>query len=287
MSNKSKRLPASSRRSARQQRLANREANRQFARAGTRGGSVGGDLGGLLLWTIAAVVVGVVVIGGAWMLTQQPSADKLASPIAPRILTPSDIPSSGSTLGNPDAPITIDLYSDFQCPYCQRFALEIEPKLVDEYVRTGKAKIVFHDFIVADQYTGGTSESLDASNAARCAADQGKWWRFHDWLYANQFGENVGSFTEDRLKAIGAQAGLDTARFDQCVDSGQHDSEIQAAQGQIPEEVTGSPTILVNGKKAASYALADVEALVEEVLNPSPSPSASESASSSPSASSS
>jgi protein-disulfide isomerase len=273
MPNKSKPLPPPSRRSARQQRLANREANRQFARAGTRGGSFGGDLGGLLLWTIAAVVVGVVVIGGAWMLTQQPSPDSLASPIAPRILTPSDIPSSGSTLGNPDAPITIDIYSDFQCPNCQRFAFEIEPKLVEEYVRPGKAKIVFHDFIVVDHYTTGSTESADAANAARCAGDQGKWWRFHDWLYANQFGENVGSFTIDRLKAIGAQAGLDTARFDQCVDSGQHDSEIQAAQEQIPDGVTGSPTIVVNGKIALSYALSDVKAVIEEALNPSPSPS--------------
>jgi protein-disulfide isomerase len=281
MSNKSKRLPASSRRSARQQRLANREANRQFARAGTRGGSVRGDLGGLLLWTIAAVVVGVVVIGGAWMLTQQPSADSLASPIAPLILTPSDIQSDGSTLGNPDAPITLDLYSDFQCPNCQLFALEIEPKLVDEYVRPGTAKIVYHDFIVVDHYTGGTTESADAANAARCASDQGKWWRLHDWLYANQFGENVGSFTRDRLKAIGAQAGLDTARFDQCVDSGQHDSEIQAAQDQIPEGVKGSPTILVNGKISPTYGLSDVEALIEETLHPTPSPSPSESPSAS------
>ena len=113
-----------------------------------------------------AVVIGAVVIGGAFLLTQKPSADNLPSPIVPGRTTPTDIASSGRVLGDPNAPVTIDLYSDFRCTGCFAFAMEIEPDVVKNYVATGKAKLVYHDFIVIDR--GGNTESRDAANAA-CA----------------------------------------------------------------------------------------------------------------------
>jgi protein-disulfide isomerase len=276
MSKKSTPVPPTSRRSARQQRLASREANRQLARAGTRGSGAGGDLGGLLLWTAVALVIGAVVIGGAWVITQKPAAgSSLASPIPPRVLTPTDIPANGETLGQADAPVTLDVYSDFQCPGCQAFALEIAPKLVEQYVRPGKARIAWHDYTLVDLLVGHGTESRDAANAAMCASDQGKFWRYHDWLYANQFGEGVGSFTLDRLKYIGSQMGLNTDQFNRCVDDGQHDKEIEAAQEAIPSEVQqrGTPSIMVNGTLINSYALDVLQAAIDGALNPSPSPS--------------
>ena len=269
-----KSAPPTSRRSARQQRLANREANRALSRAGTSGFS-GGGLGTLMLWTAIAIVVGIVVIGGAYVLTNKPAGGTAyGSPIPARVVTSTDVPSSGQTLGYTDAKLTVDVYSDFQCPNCLAFALETEPTLVDKYVKTHKIKIVYRDFLVIDGNTGG-HESLDAANAARCAADQGKFWAYHDVLYANQHRENSGAFTKDRLKTMGGLIGLDMSTFGTCVDNGQHNSEIQTAQSSVPNDAQGTPSVYVAGKLVAQFDEASISAAIEAILNPaSPSPSA-------------
>jgi protein-disulfide isomerase len=268
-----KSVPPTSRRSARQQRLANREANRALSRAGTSGSS-GGGLGTLMLWTAIAIVIGVVVIGGAYMLTSKSSnGSSYGSPIPARVVTSTDVPTSGQTLGYTDAKLTVDVYSDFQCPNCLAFALETEPTLVDKYVKTHKIKIVYRDFLVIDGNTGG-HESLDAANAARCAADQGKFWLYHDVLYANQHREGSGAFTKDRLKTMGGLIGLDMSTFGTCVDNGQHNAEIQTAQTSVPTDAQGTPAVYVVGKLVANFDTATISAAIDAALNPaSPSPS--------------
>ena len=143
---------------------------------------------------------------------------------------PRVIPTSGRTLGNADAKVTIDLWEDFQCTGCYAFTHGVEPQFVTNYVATGKVKVIYHDFIVIDANVGST-ESFDAANAAMCANDQGKFWPYHDWLFANQYAERSGAFTKDRLKAIAhAMGGLDNAKFDSCVDGGTHNSDVTAEQ---------------------------------------------------------
>jgi protein-disulfide isomerase len=274
--------PPTTRRSARQQRLANRQANRALARAGTRGGNDSG--GSLMLYTVVALVIAAAVIGGALYLSGQSKAKQpLGSPYAPvgSALTPASIPTNGKTLGNADAKHTIDLYEDFQCPVCRDFTADTEPQIVATYVQTGLAKLVFHDYLVIDNNTGGT-ESLDAANAATCAADQGKFWVMHDWLYANQYGEGSGAFTKDRLKAIGKQVGLpDLARFNTCVDSDTHDADVQAEKA--PAGVTATPTMIIDG--GSPFAPGDftsASTALNKAFGISPSPSVSASPSSSP-----
>ena len=280
-------VPPTSRRSARQQRLAAREANRALTRAGTRGS--GGSRGPLMLFTIIAVVVAAVVIGGAYYLTNQPAQlQPLPSPNPPvgSAVTPMTIPHNGLTLGNPNAKATIDLYEDFQCPVCRDFTVDTEPEIVANFVKPGLAKIVWHDFIIIDSNTGG-HESLDAANAARCANDQDMFWPYHDWLYANQYGEGSGAFTKARLKEIGQLAGIpDLTKFDTCVDSGTHNAEIQAETH--PSDATGTPSIYVNGGSVLSgYDYGTVSNALDTALGitPSPSAGASAGASSAPSAS--
>jgi protein-disulfide isomerase len=283
-----KNAPPTSRRSARQQRLANREANRSLARASTHGS--GGGPSPLILYSAIAVVIGVVVIGFAVFLGSQKAAPRvLADPNPPlaNVVTPAGIPTSGRTLGNPDAKVTMDFYEDFQCTACYGFTNSIEPQLVTNYVATGKAKVVFHDFITIDTNPNiGGTESLDAANAALCATDQGKFWPYHDWLYANQYTEGSGAFTKDRLKAIAHQmGGLDNAKFDSCVDSGSHNSDVQAEKP--PAGGTGTPTVAVNGaividsSGQPTYDYATVSAALDKALGVSPSPSAGVSPSSS------
>jgi protein-disulfide isomerase len=286
-----KSAPPTSRRSARQQRLANREANRALARAGTSGTS-GGGLGGIMLWTAIAIVIGVVVIGGAFVLTSKPGAVALGSPIAPHVATPTGIPENGRTLGSADAKVTIDAYEDFRCTACYDFTMTTEPQLVDNYLKTGKARLVYHDFLVIDAKQPGSTESRDAANAGLCANDQGKFWALYDWLFTNQSPrEAPGAFTLDRLVEIGKDAGLDPTTFEPCVRNGTHLTEVQSEQTAVPSDAGGTPAIYVNGKLTvdasgvsdASYAT--ISAAIDAVLNPaSPSPSASASASAAPSA---
>ncbi len=278
-------VPPTSRRSARQQRLANREANRALSRASTQG-SGGGGSRSLLLYTIAAIVIGVFVIGFAVFLTSQKAAPKiLADPIAPQpsFATPASIPTNGRTLGNPDAKATIDLWEDFQCTGCWQFTHDVEPQFVANYVATGKAKLVYHDFVVIDSNVGGT-ESFDAANAGLCATDQGKFWQYHDWLFANQYAEGSGAFTKERLKSIAhAMGGLDNAKFDSCVDGGTHDSDVTAEQKQVPAAATGTPTVVVDGTVLVNFDYASIAAALDTALGISPSPSVAASPSSSPS----
>ena len=238
--------PPTSRRSARQQRLANREASRAMTHASTLGSGVGGT-NSLILWSVVAAVVAVVVVVGL-LLVSQSKSNTSGAPIPPGVVTPTTIASNDRTLGNANAPVTIDLYSDFRCSYCLIFAVEgTEKSLVDNYIATGKAKLVYHDFLTID--SDGTNASRDAANAAWCAADQGKFWTMHDWLYANQGPtEDASAFTKSRLSDIGKAAGLDMTKFQPCLDSGTHNDAIAAEETNKPAEVKGTPAVYVNNK---------------------------------------
>jgi protein-disulfide isomerase len=267
--------PPPTRRSARQQRIANREAGRALARAGTRGTSGGSNQ--FLLYTAIAIVLAVVVIGAAFVLTQNKGTTAngaLGSPMAPQasFITPTSVHADGRTLGDANAKATIDLWEDFQCTACYSFTQQIEPQIISGLVATGKAKLVFHDALVIDKNVGGT-ESADAANAALCANDQGKFWPYHDWLYANQYQEGSGAYTKDRLKALAAaMGGLDTAKFNTCVDGGTHDSDVATEQKNLPSGFSGTPTIVVNGTVLSSYDYSTIANKVLEVLGESPSP---------------
>jgi len=283
-------VPPTSRRSARQQRLASREANRAIARAGTRG--TGGSNRSFLMYTFGALLVAAVVIAGAWYVTQQksttPSAFSDPIPPQPSIATPTNIPTDGRTLGDPNAPHTMDMWEDFQCTACQVFTLDVEPQVVTNFVATGKLKLVYHDFLTIDQ--AGETESLDAANAALCANDQGQFWTYHDWIFANQYSENSGAFTKDRLKAIGQAAGIkNLSTFDSCVDNGAHNAEVQGEQTQVQSSWSGTPTLIVDGGTPISFdgTYDTVASAIDAALgiSASPSPGASGSASASAGAS--
>ncbi len=178
-----------------------------------------------------------------------PVATPTVSPapiLEPDVVTPSDIPSTGRTLGDPNALVTLDVWSDYRCPGCFAFATEAEPRLIADYVRAGKLKIVYHDFIVVDSPASGSTESRDAANAARCAADQGEFATYQDWLWANQSPtKDPGAYTLDRLIELGRRAGLDTTSFDQCVRGGTHLSEVAAESSG--STLAGVPAFFVNG----------------------------------------
>lgn len=283
-------VPPAARQSDRQP-PANREAGRALAGAGAQG-PTSSDLGSLLVWSLIFAVVAIVIVGAALLMTKSQSGIPTGTPIPPSAITPANIPSNDRTLGDPNAPVTIDIYGDFRCSACFVFTTGgTEKSLVDNYVATGKARLVWHDYLTIDDRDGSTA-SRDAANAAWCAADQGKFWVMHDWLYANQSPtEDASAFAMVRLSDIGKAAGLDMSTYQPCLDQGTHDAAIAAEQAATPAQVTATPSILVNGKFVAgatsnqwpTYDL--IKAAIDAALaSPAPSASAGASGSAAPSA---
>jgi protein-disulfide isomerase len=146
-------------------------------------------------------------------------------------------------LGEEKAKVEIVVFSDYQCPYCERFFKTVEPILRDQYVKTGKAKIAWRDFAFLGP------ESFLAAEAARCANDQGKFWQYHDLLFMKQNGENQGTFAKEKLKSFALELGLNQTDFDSCLDSGKYtqavkdDSDYGKSIG-----VTGTPATFISGE---------------------------------------
>lgn len=126
----------------------------------------------------------------------------------------------GRTLGEPDAPVTIIEYADYQCPFCMRFTREAGLQIDEEYVQTGLVKIEFRNMAIIGE------ESLLAAEAAECANEQDRFWDYHDKLFEEQRGENDGTFALDRLKRFAGQIDLDQAAFDACMDGTEHEQLI-------------------------------------------------------------
>ncbi len=231
-----------------------------------------------LAFTIAAVVVGLAIVGfvALQQLGSVPTGSALITPGGSN-MTPASIPSEGRTLGQANAPVTIDLYGDFRCSACYAFTeLGTAHQIDTQLVATGQAKLVWHDFTIIDLNDGATA-SRDAANAAWCGADQNKFWLMHDWLYANQSAtEAASAFTIDRLLAIGQAAGMDMTTYAPCVRNGTHDAAIAAEQSSLPASVSshGTPSLLVNGTYVDGTFSA-VSAAVTAALSGSPASSAS------------
>lgn len=122
-----------------------------------------------------------------------------------------------NAVGNPDAPIKIEEFSDYQCPYCRIFFETTEEQLLSSYVADGTVYFVYRSF---GTFIG--AESAAAAEASYCAGDQGKFWEMHDIIFANQTGENVGAYTDRRLLAFAERLGLNMSDFNSCFDSGKY-----------------------------------------------------------------
>jgi len=150
---------------------------------------------------------------------------------------------SEKSLGAADAPVVVVEYGDFQCPYCQIFAEGAGQQLRDEYVDTGKVRLIYrHLAFIGD-------ESTWAAEASECANEQGRFWEYHDKLYEEQAGENEGAFKEDNLKRFAAELGLDTEQFNQCFDSRVYRDQVQADINDARQRrINATPSLLVDGQ---------------------------------------
>jgi protein-disulfide isomerase len=139
--------------------------------------------------------------------------------------------------GPEDAAVTIIEFSDFQCPYCARFDAETLPQILSNY--GDRVRFVYRDFPLTSLH----QYAVKAAEASECADDQGAYWKYHDLLFQNQ-----SALDDASLKNYAASLGLDTAAFNQCLDSDSNMSEIQKDyQDGIAAGVQGTPAFFVNG----------------------------------------
>jgi len=199
------------------------------------------------LGMIGVIVVGSLLVAAALIYPNLKPVGELAIP------EPNTRPMANDNgMGDPNAPIRIEEFSDFQCPYCQSFYLETEHEIVEEYVKTGKVYFVYRSMgnFISDNIarSGGPvgTESIDAIAAAYCAGDQGKFWEYHDILFANHTGEAVGDYTPRKLTAYAENIYLDMDAFQSCFDSEKYqDRALQDAIDGTTAGVTGTPAFVI------------------------------------------
>jgi len=152
--------------------------------------------------------------------------------------------SATKTLGDPNAPIKLEEYADFQCPACGAYARGTIKQIEEKYVANGTVQIIFRHFAFIGE------ESVRAAEAAECANEQGKFWEMYDTLFNNQAGENQGAFADDKLSGFAQGLGLDMSKFSTCFSSGKYRASIQSetANGQL-RGVSSTPTSFINDKK--------------------------------------
>jgi protein-disulfide isomerase len=145
--------------------------------------------------------------------------------------------------GDQNAPVTLIEFSDFQCPYCGKFATETEQQIYDQYVKTGKLRFGYIHFTFLGE------ESQWAAEASECANDQNAFWPYHDYLFSHQSGENLGVFGKDNLKKFAVTLNLNADEFSQCLDSGKY-TDLVKSQTSMAQNlgVSSTPTMVINGK---------------------------------------
>jgi protein-disulfide isomerase len=188
------------------------------------------------------------------------------TPVVTVVPRTSTVPMDKTSLGDPAAPVKMDVWEDFQCSACLKYSQVTEPQIIQIYVETGKVYYVFHFFPFISSYTPGNTESEHAANAAMCAADQGKFWEYHDMLFANWIGENVGSYNDNRLEAFAGSIGLNMTDFKKCFEADKHGNFIsQDATAGQNLGIHGTPAIFVNGQVVQADAGANYIAGITEI----------------------
>ena len=193
------------------------------------------------------VITGVALVVTALLI--YPSIQRAMAPIGEVIqITPKARPfMDGRSMGEPAAPVLVEVWADFQCPACRIFSEQIEPPVVDNYVATGQARYVFRHYPFIDD-ASLSKESDQAANASMCAAEQDRFWDYHDILFANWNGENAGAFSDKRLVAFAESIGLNMEQFNPCFEENRYRDVIEQDKTEGTQAgVNGTPSVFVNG----------------------------------------
>lgn len=160
--------------------------------------------------------------------------------------------------GDDKAPVTIVEFSDFECPFCAKFYRETLPKITEEYINTGKVKLVYRDLPLPMH-----KNAPKAAEAAECAGEQGKYYEMHDILF-----ENYRKLTPDLLPEYAKQAGLNIAQFNSCLDNGDMEAEVKNdVKDANALGLSGAPAFFINGRLIkGAYPFETFKKVIDEEL---------------------
>lgn len=143
--------------------------------------------------------------------------------------------------GSDDALVTMIEFSDFKCPFCGRFSTETLPQIREQYINPGKVRFVYKHFAILGPESNRTAE------ATECAAEQDKFWEYHDRIFADQ-ASTRSTLSDDRLTVLADEIGLDTPAFNECLASGRYASQISQESLTVQSMgLRGTPGFLING----------------------------------------
>ncbi|MDO3700840.1 thioredoxin domain-containing protein [Micromonospora sp. C28SCA-DRY-2] len=207
------------------------------------------------LWvSIGAVLVLVVAGLIGWSVYSSQRADEFTAPPG------ANEAGTGVVLGT--GPVTIDLYEDYLCPACKQFQ-QVSGDTIDQLVSAGKARVVFHPVAYLNRFST-TDYSTRSSAASGCAAAGGKFKEFTDVLFERQPPEGGAGLSDDELIDIGAGVGLNRDDFGSCVRDGTYEPWTEHVTDEASKaNITGTPTILVDGKPVADRSPEGIRAAVE------------------------
>ncbi len=184
---------------------------------------------------VAAAVL-LALVGGSAAFLLRPG-DGPASEYAGEVIA------EAAYLGDPDAPVVIEEFADFQCSACRYLSTRIMPQLIHEFVNEGVVKLEYRHF------THYGDESVQAGMAAECANEQGAFRAYHDRLFAEQRTPNSGAFSRANLIDYALDLGLNATEFETCLSSNKYRAKLRAdTQAVRNRGGTGTPTLFVNGR---------------------------------------
>jgi len=185
---------------------------------------------GFIITGVAAIVLAVILLPYL-----QPVGAIVTPPVVERTMV------EGNAIGDPNAPVVLQAFSDFQCGHCRNFNEMSEPLLVDEYVKSGKLYIIYNAMALY-------SSSVPISEASLCAREQDKFWEYKDIVFANQNLSDPDAFSDRRLQAFAEAIGLDVDAFKECTSERRYKEEVEQIRASAEElGITGTPTFLING----------------------------------------
>ncbi len=160
----------------------------------------------------------------------------------PKITMETFLANGSPILGNPNAPVTLVEFGDYQCHFCNVFFHSTEDDILKNYVETGRVKMIFKDYNIIGP------DSISASHGAHCAEDQGLFWEYHDILYSNWTGENNGWASSENLVKFAQEIGLDMDEWSECITNSSHSQTILASNEDAKTlGITGTPAFFVIG----------------------------------------
>lgn len=213
---------------------------------------------------IAATVLGITI--AVLSLRDDPTVS--GTDVSGPEVTPAQVTDDGSfTVGNPDAPVTVQVVEDFQCPVCQQFE-SIAGDLLDGYAEGDDVKVEYRGIAFLDRMSS-TRYSSRALNASACVMGEGEkvWREFHRQLFLQQPPEGGDGLPDSELAIIAADAGADRDAVTSCIDDEKYRVWVANTTDASGEDgVTGTPTVFVDGKKLDGFDPADIQDAVDEAL---------------------